>query len=185
LREPFSNREAIDLPPEADRRTLRVRGGSEPNRTRGARSDALCVPRTRSPPAGGSRAANPKISFHFFVRLPPDPPPQGEKERKEIFGLLRRFTINIITCFGLSRNRLYAKSVDMSKSIHSNKYKKVIEQLKAARLEVGLTQVDVAKKLKRPQSYISKIERGERRVDVTELAEIAEIYRKPIDYFLK
>jgi transcriptional regulator with XRE-family HTH domain len=72
----------------------------------------------------------------------------------------------------------------MSKSIHSNKYKKVIEQLKAARLEVGLTQVQVAQKLKRPQSYISKIERGERRVDVTELAEIAEIYKKPINYFL-
>jgi len=83
LREPFSNREAIDL------RTLRVRGGLILNRTREARGDALCAPRTRS---RWSRAANPKISFHFFVRLPPDPPPLGEKERKEIFGLLRRFT---------------------------------------------------------------------------------------------
>ena len=73
----------------------------------------------------------------------------------------------------------------MSKSIHSNKYKRVIEQLRTARLEVGLTQNEVAEKLKRPQSYISKIERGERRVDVTELVEIADIYKKPIDYFLK
>ena len=73
----------------------------------------------------------------------------------------------------------------MSKSIHSDKYKKVIEQLKVARLEVELTQTDVAEKLKRPQSYVSKIERGERRIDVTELAEIADIYKKDISFFIK
>ncbi len=93
--------------------------------------------------------------------------------------------INTITYFGLSYNRLYAKNIDMSRSVYSNRYKKVIEQLKVARFEVGLTQIDVAKKLKKPQSYISKIECGERRIDVAELAEIANIYKKPIDYFLK
>ncbi len=85
LREPFSNREAIDL------RTLRVRGDSEPNRTRaclprlrrrqGARGDALCAPRMRS---RWSRAANPKISF--FCVAPPRPPAARRKEEKEIFG---------------------------------------------------------------------------------------------------
>lgn len=73
----------------------------------------------------------------------------------------------------------------MSKSIYSSKYKKVIEQLKTARFEVRLTQVDVAQKLKKPQSYISKIECCERRIDITELAEIANIYKKPLDFFIK
>jgi transcriptional regulator with XRE-family HTH domain len=60
-----------------------------------------------------------------------------------------------------------------------------VSLLKTARLESGLTQIEVSKKLKRPQSYISKIERGERRVDVVELGEIAEVYEKPIEYFLQ
>lgn len=72
----------------------------------------------------------------------------------------------------------------MSRSLYSNKYKKVVEQLKAARIEAGLTQVEVSEKLKRPQSYVSKIERGERRIDVVELAEIAKIYKKPVGHFV-
>ena len=39
--------------------------------------------------------------------------------------------------------------------------------------------------LKSPQSYISKIECCERRIDITELAEIADIYKKPLDFFIK
>ncbi len=73
----------------------------------------------------------------------------------------------------------------MSKSIHSNEYKKVIERLKKARFESGLKQEEVAIKLKKPQSYISKIEGGERRIDIAELKEIANIYGKPISYFIK
>ena len=73
----------------------------------------------------------------------------------------------------------------MTKSIYTKEYKKVIERLKKARLEIGLKQVEVAKKLAKPQSYISKIEQGERRVDVAELKKIADIYKKPLDYFVK
>jgi len=72
----------------------------------------------------------------------------------------------------------------MSKSIYSKDYKNVIKKLKKARLNVGLKQEDVAMKLKKPQSYVSKIERGERRVDVTELKELAKIYKKDITYFV-
>lgn len=72
----------------------------------------------------------------------------------------------------------------MSKSIYSKEYKNIIERLKTARLDVGMKQEDVASKLKKPQSYISKIERGERRVDAAELKELAKILKKDINYFL-
>ncbi|MEK7572477.1 MAG: helix-turn-helix transcriptional regulator [Patescibacteria group bacterium] len=73
----------------------------------------------------------------------------------------------------------------MTKSIYTNEYKNIVKKLRKARSEVGLMQVDVAKKLKKPQSYVSKIERGERRVDVAELSILAKIYKKSLDYFIK
>ena len=73
----------------------------------------------------------------------------------------------------------------MSKSIYSKDYRNVIKNLKKARLDVELKQEEVALKLKKPQSYISKIERGERRVDIAELKELAKIYKKDITFFLK
>ncbi|MDD3984182.1 MAG: helix-turn-helix transcriptional regulator [Candidatus Omnitrophica bacterium] len=72
----------------------------------------------------------------------------------------------------------------MNKSIYSKDYKRTIEKLKKVRLEVGLKQEDVAEKLKKPQSYISKIERGERRIDIAELKELSKIYKKDINYFI-
>ena len=72
----------------------------------------------------------------------------------------------------------------MNKSIYSKEYKKTIERLKKARFEIGLKQEEVATKLKKPQSYLSKIERGERRIDVAELQELAKIYKKEINYFI-
>lgn len=44
-----------------------------------------------------------------------------------------------------------------------------------ARTKAGLKQADVAERLGRPQSYISKIERGERGLDVIEFMEIAKV----------
>ena len=72
----------------------------------------------------------------------------------------------------------------MPKSIHSNEYKEVLARLKKARLSAGLTQVQVCEKLKKPQSYLSKIEAGERRIDILEIKRIAQIYRKSVSYFL-
>jgi len=50
-------------------------------------------------------------------------------------------------------------------SVHLNRYKRLLKQLQAARLEAELTQAQVAKALGRPQSFVSKCESGERRVD--------------------
>ena len=73
----------------------------------------------------------------------------------------------------------------MARSIYINEYKNVVNKLRRARNEAGLMQVAVAQKLKKPQSYVSKIERGERRVDIAELSILAKIYKKPLDYFVK
>jgi len=48
----------------------------------------------------------------------------------------------------------------MSKSMQTKEYKEFSKKLKLARIDANLTQVDVARKLKRPQSYISNIEAG-------------------------
>jgi transcriptional regulator with XRE-family HTH domain len=65
------------------------------------------------------------------------------------------------------------------------KYQKLAQKLRTARLEAGLTQVEAGKKLKKPQAYLSKIERGERGVDAVELAEFAKAYGKSTDYFVR
>lgn len=47
--------------------------------------------------------------------------------------------------------------------------------LKSVRLETGLTQIEMAARLRsRPQSYVSKSESGERKIDLVELEEICE-----------
>ncbi len=73
----------------------------------------------------------------------------------------------------------------MSKTIYSKEHKYLIEQLKKARKEAGLDQEQVAKILKKTQSYVSKIESGQRRIDVVQLKALAKIYKKSINFFIK
>lgn len=72
----------------------------------------------------------------------------------------------------------------MPDSIYKKEYQTVIKRLKDARVECGLKQEEVANKLGKPQSYVSKIERGERRVDIAEIKLFAKVYQKSIDYFI-
>lgn len=51
----------------------------------------------------------------------------------------------------------------------------------ARRQAAGLTQAELAQRLKRPQSFVSKYETGERRLDVIELIEIAEALTFDVD----
>ena len=71
----------------------------------------------------------------------------------------------------------------MSKKYQA-KYQKLTAKLRSARQEAGLTQVEAGKLLKKPQAYISKIERGERGVDAVELAEFARVYGKQLAWFI-
>jgi transcriptional regulator with XRE-family HTH domain len=73
----------------------------------------------------------------------------------------------------------------MKSSIYTKEHKKLIKKLKNARFEAGLDQIIVAKLLGKTQSHVSKIESGQRRIDVVALQKFARIYKKPIDYFLK
>lgn len=73
----------------------------------------------------------------------------------------------------------------MSKTIYSKDHKFLTEQLKKARSEAGFDQEKAAELLGKTQSYISKIEAGQRRIDVVQLKEFAKAYKKPLDYFIK
>lgn len=61
----------------------------------------------------------------------------------------------------------------MKKALYERSYATFTDLLKGERKGAGLTQAELAKKLRRPQSYVSKYERGERRIDVVEFLEIA------------
>lgn len=61
------------------------------------------------------------------------------------------------------------------KSTYSETYRSLIDRLISARKARGVTQASLAKSLGRPQSFISKIENGERRLDVVEFIEIAQL----------
>jgi transcriptional regulator with XRE-family HTH domain len=60
------------------------------------------------------------------------------------------------------------------KSVFSQAYASFLEVLVAARKEAGLTQAELARRLKRPQPFVSYVESGERRVDVIEFYAFAK-----------
>ncbi|HEY8950079.1 MAG TPA: helix-turn-helix transcriptional regulator [Rhizomicrobium sp.] len=57
---------------------------------------------------------------------------------------------------------------------NNSDYRRFIGLLTEARRKAGITQVQLAKALKRPQSFVSKYERLERRLDVIEFLQIAK-----------
>lgn len=73
----------------------------------------------------------------------------------------------------------------MVKSLHSRQYTIFRELLTQAREDIGMTQVQVATKLGKPQSYVSKYESGDRRLDVTEFVQIADLLSLDIGGFLE
>ena len=70
------------------------------------------------------------------------------------------------------KNRSYQKA-----------YKNFLARLTQARKQTGLTQVEVATRLGKPHSFVSKCELGERRVDFVELQQFAMIYGKELTFF--
>jgi transcriptional regulator with XRE-family HTH domain len=62
----------------------------------------------------------------------------------------------------------------MPRSQHSKAYRQFRLELRRAREAAGLTQIELATRLRKPQSVVSKVESGERRLDVVEFLQWAE-----------
>lgn len=63
----------------------------------------------------------------------------------------------------------------MQKTIHTQQQQRLCELLIEARKKANLTQIQVAERLGRPQSFVAKYEGGERRLDVIEFLAVAEV----------
>jgi transcriptional regulator with XRE-family HTH domain len=70
-----------------------------------------------------------------------------------------------------------------SKALHTKRYRAFLGHLRHARIDAGLTQAEVAALLGKPQTWVSKCELGERRVDFVELEDFAAACGKPLAYF--
>lgn len=79
--------------------------------------------------------------------------------------------------------RLYNKCV--KKSIYTEQHKVLITLLRDLRVEAGLTQADLAKQIGKDQTFVSKYESGERRLDVLELREICQVLEIGLDKFVR
>ena len=66
---------------------------------------------------------------------------------------------------------------------YQDKYRRFLARLLEARRQAGLTQAEAARRLGKPQSFLSKCESGERRVDFVELLVFADLYRVEIGFF--
>jgi transcriptional regulator with XRE-family HTH domain len=72
----------------------------------------------------------------------------------------------------------------MPSSLHRHHYQIFRMLLVSERERVGMTQVQIAEKLGKPQSFVSKYERGERRLDFTEFLELADALNIDIEKFV-
>ena len=64
----------------------------------------------------------------------------------------------------------------LPKSIYSPTYERFLAEMRKVRSAAGITQVEAAKRLGRPQSFVSKCESGERRIDVAEFLAFCDAY---------
>jgi transcriptional regulator with XRE-family HTH domain len=71
------------------------------------------------------------------------------------------------------------------KSIHTSQHKQLLTLLRQIRLEAGLTQAQLAESLNTDQTLISKIESGERRIDVLELRDICKAVGITLEAFVR
>lgn len=65
----------------------------------------------------------------------------------------------------------------MTKTIHHPAYVAMIQRLRERRIELGLTQRQVASKLGVPRTWVNKVEAYERRLDFIETVDLCRLYR--------
>jgi transcriptional regulator with XRE-family HTH domain len=72
----------------------------------------------------------------------------------------------------------------MKKSIYTRDYAVLLRVLKQARKQAGMTQLEFAKRLELTQSFVSKIERGDRRIDIVELRTFCHVFGITLNDFV-
>ena len=80
---------------------------------------------------------------------------------------------------------LIMNAFNMKKSIHTDQQEKLQRLLRQIREEAGLRQSDLAQLIREPQPFVSKYERGERRLDILELREICKVLGTPLETFVR
>jgi transcriptional regulator with XRE-family HTH domain len=73
----------------------------------------------------------------------------------------------------------------MEKTIYTREYATVLRLLREAREQAGVTQVQLAEKLHQTQSFVSKIERGDRRLDIIQLRAICQVLGLTLPAFVE
>jgi DNA-binding XRE family transcriptional regulator len=102
---------------------------------------------------------------------PPPPPPLTARMVTPCRDRWGRAAIDNIRFWDIGKSG--GRLAVVEKSIYSAEYQRLCALLRELRLEAGLTQVQVAERLEVPQSFVSKYESGERRLDVIELRHVA------------
>lgn len=72
----------------------------------------------------------------------------------------------------------------MKKTTSKKEYAILLELLYQVRANANMRQIDLAKILDVPQSFVSKVESGERRIDIIELIRICDVYNIDISEFV-
>ncbi|MEZ5942492.1 MAG: helix-turn-helix transcriptional regulator [Planctomycetaceae bacterium] len=73
----------------------------------------------------------------------------------------------------------------MDKTIYTTEYQTVLELLKELRHEAGISQVELADQLQQSQSFVSKYERGDRRLDIVQVRTICQQLGTTLSVFVE
>ncbi len=73
----------------------------------------------------------------------------------------------------------------MKKSLKTTEHLALLKTLYSLRVGAGLRQSDLAKLIDEPQSFVSKVEQGERRLDIIELRVIVKALGTSLEHFIK
>jgi hypothetical protein len=85
--------------------------------------------------------------------------------------LMKALQMESISYFGIFQFRIQHLGMELAR----DRQKKLREVLKAARLAAGLRQVDLSSALSRPQSFVAKVESGERKLDFIEVLDLCAV----------
>ena len=77
-----------------------------------------------------------------------------------------------LSTIGITRATGFVRGAVVNKTLRTPAHRKLVQELRTARREAGLSQQQVAELLGVPQSYVAKIELGERRIDVIEFLQL-------------